>query len=201
MGLLTHAQVAVRQLRSVAVRRVLSHRIQVRHPTLRCHPTVIWDYGYHDIDAIHIGEHVAVMAWSEVIVYKRSPYSPFEGRLVLGDRSIISLGVNLRAAGGAIEIGAKTAIGQYSVVIAANHAIKPGVDRFNTPYDDSRTGVFVGRNVWVGAHCVLLPGVTVGDNAVIAAGAVVNCAVPADELWGGVPARRIKSLLPDATRA
>jgi len=201
MSLLTHAQVAVRQLRSAAVRRVLSHRIQARHPTLNCHPTAIWDYGYHDIDAIQIGQDVTVLAWTEIIVHKRSRHSRFEGRLVMGDRSFISLGVNLRAAGGTIEIGAKSGIGQYSVLVAANHAIKAGVDRFNTPYDDSRTGVSIGRNVWVGAHCVLLPGVTVGDNAVIAAGAVVDTPVPADEVWGGVPARRIRSLLTDTLPA
>jgi acetyltransferase-like isoleucine patch superfamily enzyme len=54
--------------------------------------------------------------------------------------------------------------------------------------------VSIGRNVWIGANCVILPGTVIGDNAVIAAGAVVRGIVPANELWGGVPARFIKSL-------
>ncbi|HIV63639.1 MAG TPA: sugar O-acetyltransferase, partial [Firmicutes bacterium] len=51
-----------------------------------------------------------------------------------------------------------------------------------------------GRNVWIGSHATLLAGVTVGDNAVIAAGAVVTKDVPADTVVAGVPARAVKSL-------
>jgi len=52
----------------------------------------------------------------------------------------------------------------------------------------------VGANVWVGANCVLLPGVTIGDNALIAAGSVVTRDVPPNEIWGGVPARKLKDV-------
>jgi acetyltransferase-like isoleucine patch superfamily enzyme len=52
----------------------------------------------------------------------------------------------------------------------------------------------LGRNVWVGANCVLLPGTRIGDHSVIAAGSVVNSEVPSGEIWGGVPARRLKAV-------
>lgn len=52
----------------------------------------------------------------------------------------------------------------------------------------------IGRGVWMGAHVTVLPGVTIGDNAIIAAGAVVAKDVPADMIVGGVPARVIKSI-------
>jgi len=45
--------------------------------------------------------------------------------------------------------------------------------------------------VWIGCHVVILPGVTIGDHAVIGAGAVVNKDVPPWEKWGGVPAKKI----------
>ena len=51
----------------------------------------------------------------------------------------------------------------------------------------------IGKNVWLGAHVVVLPGVEIGDNAVIGAGAVVIKNVPAGETWLGVPARRKQS--------
>ena len=54
--------------------------------------------------------------------------------------------------------------------------------------------VKLGKNVWVGAHATILPGVTVGDNAVIAAGAVVTKDVPAGCVVAGVPARVIKQI-------
>jgi acetyltransferase-like isoleucine patch superfamily enzyme len=190
MNLFAHAKVVARNMRTQTVRRILSHRVQARHPTLICDPTAIWDYGYDDIDAIQLGTGVIVMAFAEIVVSKHSRYTRFEGRLIMGDRACISAGANIRAAGGVIAIGAGSGIGQHSVVVAANHAIRPGVDRFNTPYDESRSGVSIGKNVWVGAQCVLLPGVTIGDDAVIAAGSVVSTNVPAGEVWGGVPARR-----------
>jgi acetyltransferase-like isoleucine patch superfamily enzyme len=190
MTLASQISAVTNYLKTKAIRRILWHRIQARHPTLICDPTAIWDYGYHDIDAIEIGADVSVLPFVEIVVHKRNRHTPFEGKLVLGDRSVISAGANIRAAGGTISIGARSGIGQHSVVVAANHAIKPGQDFFNTPYDLTLSGVSVGNNVWVGANCVLLPGVTIGDNAIIAAGSVVTTAVPAGEIWGGVPARR-----------
>lgn len=52
----------------------------------------------------------------------------------------------------------------------------------------------LGKNVWVGSHSTILPGVTIGDNAIIAAGAVVTRDVPADTVAGGVPARELKKI-------
>lgn len=54
--------------------------------------------------------------------------------------------------------------------------------------------VKIGKNVWVGAHATILPGVMVGDNAVIAAGAVVTKDVPANAVVAGVPAKVIKTI-------
>jgi maltose O-acetyltransferase len=52
----------------------------------------------------------------------------------------------------------------------------------------------LGRNVWVGGKSVILPGVTVGDNAVIAAGSVLRDDVPANVLVAGNPARQVRAL-------
>ena len=54
--------------------------------------------------------------------------------------------------------------------------------------------VKLGRRVWVGSHATILPGVTVGDNAVIAAGAVVTKDVPANAVAAGVPAKVVKKI-------
>ena len=52
----------------------------------------------------------------------------------------------------------------------------------------------LGKKVWIGAHATILAGVTIGDNAIVAAGAVVTKDVPADTVVGGVPARVIKKI-------
>jgi maltose O-acetyltransferase len=54
--------------------------------------------------------------------------------------------------------------------------------------------VTIGDDVWIGGNAVILPGVTIGNNCVVAAGAVVTKDVPANSLVAGVPARIIKQL-------
>ena len=184
----------MRHIRTLAIRRILSHRIQVRHQSLNSDPTAIWDYGYHDIDAIEICRNVNVLALVEIAVHKKNRFTRHEGKLILGDGVTLAVGANIRAAGGVISIGARSGIGQYSVLIAANHAVKLGTNYFNTPYDESRSGVTIGTNVWVGAQSVVLPGVSIGDNSLIAAGSVVNRSVPANQIWAGVPARFVRHI-------
>jgi acetyltransferase-like isoleucine patch superfamily enzyme len=175
---------------------MLAHRLLLRHPTLTCHYTAVWDYAYGDVGDIEIGQHVSIGAFAEIVVYRRSPRSRVEGRLVLGDRVLITAGVNIRAAGGTIRIGDASGIGQHSVVVAANHSMTPGREHLYSQWEEGRTGVELGRNVWVSAQCVLLPGTRIGDNSVIGSASVVRGEVPANEVWAGVPARRIRSLEP-----
>jgi acetyltransferase-like isoleucine patch superfamily enzyme len=189
-----HGRVILRDLRTYTVRRILSHRIRAKHPTLTCDPTAIWDYGYRDIDAIELGQDITILSHVEIVVVKKSRYSSKEGRLVMGDRSGFAVGANVRAAGGVIAIGADSGVGQYSVLVASTHSLRAGENHLRSAYDETRTGITIGDNVWIGSHCVILPGVTIGDNAVIAAGSVVNRSVPANEVWGGVPARRARTL-------
>lgn len=57
-----------------------------------------------------------------------------------------------------------------------------------------RTGpVVLKKGATVGANCTLLPGVVVGENAVVSAMSLVNQDVPPGEVWGGVPARRLRA--------
>ena len=60
--------------------------------------------------------------------------------------------------------------------------------------DNIPAPIHVGENVWIGSHATILPGVTIGENAIVAAGAVVTKDVPADTVVAGVPARPIRKL-------
>lgn len=88
-----------------------------------------------------------------------------------------------------IEIGDGTLIGHQVVIATLNHSQDPlsRADMFPKP-------VKIGKNVWIGAHATILPGVTIGDNAIIAAGAVVNKDVENNVVVGGVPAKKIKDI-------
>ncbi len=59
------------------------------------------------------------------------------------------------------------------------------------------SSVVIGDDVFVGTNAIILKGVTIGDRAIIGAGAVVSCDVPADEIWAGNPARCLKRCSPD----
>lgn len=54
--------------------------------------------------------------------------------------------------------------------------------------------ILIKRNAWIGAGATILPGVTIGENSIVAAGAVVNKDVPDNAIVGGVPAKFIKSI-------
>ena len=90
---------------------------------------------------------------------------------------------------GGIEIGDNVLIGQQVVIATINHDLTPSIraNMFPAP-------VKIGNSVWIGAHATILSGVTIGDNAVIAAGAVVTKDVPANAIVGGVPAKIIKQI-------
>ena len=106
----------------------------------------------------------------------------------IGKRVFINSGCCFQDQGG-IELGDDVLIGQQVVIATLNHDLHPERRANMTPKP-----VKIGNKVWVGAHATILPGVTVGDGAVIAAGAVVTKDVPPNTVVGGVPAKVIKEI-------
>ncbi len=92
---------------------------------------------------------------------------------------------------GEIYIGDYTMIGPNVNIVTAGHPILPElreeVYQFNLP-------VHIGRNVWIGAGAIILPGVSVGDHAVIGAGSVVTKDIPADVVAVGNPCRVLRPI-------
>lgn len=88
-----------------------------------------------------------------------------------------------------ITIGDYCNIANNVVIVDHDHRI----GEYGVEEGLDSTPVHIGNNVWIGANAVILRGVSIGDGAVIAAGAVVNHDVPAYEIWGGVPARKMKN--------
>ncbi|WP_197325749.1 acyltransferase [Ralstonia solanacearum] len=110
--------------------------------------------------------------------------------LRVGDHVDFALDVLVTSDGG-VRIGDRTLIGYRSQILSSNHAIPPGRDRiFGAGH--VRKAVEIGADVWIGANCVVLPGVTIGDGAVVAAGSIVTKDVPAYSVVGGCPAKPIK---------
>ena len=74
------------------------------------------------------------------------------------------------------------------------HEIDDSFGMFPPFYTDCGRNIHIGKNVWIGAGAIVLPGVTVGDNAVIAAGAVVTRDVPENTVVAGTPAKVIRTI-------
>lgn len=118
-------------------------------------------------------------------------YTDCGKNIIIGKNVFINSGCHFQDQGG-IVIGDNTLIGHNVVIATLNHNIAPDKRASLIP-----ASIIIGNNVWIGSNATILPGVTIGDNSVIAAGAVVTKAVPSDVIVGGVPAKIIRHINPE----
>lgn len=106
----------------------------------------------------------------------------------IGKRVFINMGCKFQDQGG-IYIGDGTLIGHNVVLATLNHAKSPSERSSMIP-----APIHIGKDVWIGSNATVLPGVTIGDGAIIAAGAVVTKNVPERTIVGGIPATVIRTI-------
>lgn len=94
---------------------------------------------------------------------------------------------------GPVNIGNYVMMGPEVVVYTQNHKHEYGIEFGKQGYEDVMP-VTIGNNVWIGRRVMFMPGSAVGDNVVVAAGAVVTKKFPSNVVVGGVPARIIGSI-------
>ena len=112
-----------------------------------------------------------------------------DGVLEIGDHTFFGRGVEIEVSQ-RVSIGCGVLIAPDVYITDHNHQTTLGTAMFERPC--IAAPVQIGADVWIGTKCVILPGVTIGDGAVIAAGAVVSRDVPAGAIVAGVPARVIR---------
>ena len=115
-------------------------------------------------------------------------YTDFGKNITLGKNVFINAGCKFQDQGG-IFIDDGALIGHGVVIATLNHDMDPKKRQALHP-----SPVHIGKKVWIGANATITPGVSIGDNAVVAAGAVVTKDVDADTIVGGVPAKPIKRI-------
>lgn len=117
------------------------------------------------------------------------PFNSDCGRNIHFGRDVfVNSGCKFQDQGG-IYFGDRVLVGHNVVLATLNHDLDPSRrgDMLPAP-------IHIGDDVWIGSGSIVLPGVTIGDGAVIAAGAVVTKDVKARTVAGGVPAKTIKTL-------
>ena len=112
------------------------------------------------------------------------------GDVVIGDHTRIGLHNTII---GPVTIGSHVNLAQGITVTGLNHNFE-STDKRIDEQGVSTLQVTIGDDIWIGANAVVLPGVTVGNHCVIAAGAVVTKDVPPHSLVAGVPAKIIKQI-------
>jgi acetyltransferase-like isoleucine patch superfamily enzyme len=118
-----------------------------------------------------------------------APFSTNFGKhTTIGKNVFINHGCSFLDLGG-ITIEDNVLIGPQVKLVTENHPVDPS----NRKSLDLKS-IHIGKNVWLGAGAIILPGVTVGENSIVAAGAVVTKDVPSNTIVGGVPAKVIKQI-------
>ena len=115
-------------------------------------------------------------------------YTDFGKNITVGRDVFINACCHFQDHGG-IRIGDGCQIGHNVVFATLNHGMAPEHRASTVP-----APIVLGRKVWIGSNATILQGVTIGDNAVVGAGAVVTKDVPANGIVGGVPARLIRMI-------
>lgn len=113
-------------------------------------------------------------------------YTDYGKNINIGEEVFINACCHFQDHGG-VTIGDGCQIGHNVVFATLNHELEPEKRKTTRP-----APIVLGKNVWIGSNATILQGVTIGDNAVVAAGAVVTKDVPPNTVVGGVPAKFIK---------
>lgn len=110
----------------------------------------------------------------------------YPGNIQLGERVIIGSNVSL-GAHSPIRIGDHVRISRDVIIETAGLDFSTGAP----PYRHVSKPIIIEKGVWIGARAMVLGGVTIGENAVVAAGAIVTRSVPPGQVVAGVPAKPI----------
>lgn len=145
--------------------------------------------GYHSPEEVRsVFSEISGQKIDESVVISLPVYSDFGSHIRFGKEIFINSNVMFTDLGG-ITIEDNVLIGPKASILTVNHPINP----------TQRRGlilkpVHLKKNCWIGANTTILPGVTVGENAIVAAGAVVSKDVPDNAIVAGVPAKVVQMI-------
>jgi acetyltransferase-like isoleucine patch superfamily enzyme len=121
--------------------------------------------------------------------------------IIVAKGATLQIGEGTRISNSAIQCSERISIGKHAMIGGSCriwdsdfHSTDPEI-RKNTPNEGFVTAkIKIGNNVFIGGGTIILKGSVIGDNTVLAAGSVVSGTIPANEIWGGNPAKFIKKL-------
>lgn len=127
---------------------------------------------------------------SKCEIHRGTQLLAYGGSIEIGDDCSINPGCVLYGHGG-LKIGSHVRIATQTVIVPANHVFSDP-DRLIRDQGETRLGVRIGNDVWLGARVTVLDGVNIADGCVIGAGSVVTSSTEPYGVYVGVPARLVK---------
>lgn len=143
-----------------------------------------------DIYDIQLGDGCTIGRYTTIAMASRNQSDI--PKLIIGSNTYIGEYNNIRIAGGEILIGRNCLISQHITIVTSNHQMAKSQLICEQPWTNKNNFIHIGDDVWIGANSVLLPGITIGRGAVIAAGSVVTRDVLDYAIVAGNPARILK---------
>jgi len=110
--------------------------------------------------------------------------------LIIGNHSVINANCRLDTRGG-LEISNNVSISEHVIILSADH------DMDSKNFEGRTKKITISEYVWIGTRATILPGVNLGEGAVIAAGALITKSIDAFSVVGGIPAKVIKKRQPN----
>lgn len=148
--------------------------------------------------SIKIGDNVRIGSYplrAGIAIYSKFKIQTFfKSRVLIGNRVAFS-GTSITCRTTSIEIDDGTIIAPNVIIVDSDfHSIWPAQNRtYDMGYDRDKS-VKICANVWIGMNSIILKGVTIGENSIIAAGSIVATDIPANVVAAGNPAKVVKNL-------
>ena len=180
-------------LRYMGNRPYISPRAQVSCPNLHLGPQCFIDdyvtvYAHANAKgAVHFGKNVHLYRWSMIELGEG------DAGLTIGDNTYLQAGCTLNPFVASIHIGKNCMIAARCAFLPYQHGHSDPVRPMREQPLTSRGDIVIEDDVWLGAQVCVMDGVTIGQGAIIGAGAVVTKDVPPYSIAAGVPARVIRA--------
>jgi len=147
---------------------------------------------YDNIKQVEIGAGTIIDSSTVIFCTDDIKSNNPRAKLIIGKNTYIGEMNNIRCANEKIIIGDDCLISQNVNIIGSNHSAKKNILINKQKWSNDKTGVIIGNDVWIGCGATILPGVSIGNGAIIAAGSLVNNDVAENTIVAGMPAKYIK---------
>jgi len=185
-------------LDQAAIQRLREHRIffETKTESFRLKPGQVLDFE----EATELEPYCGILAGNRLCSLGAFSYSwsPLPRRLLVGRYCSIAAGLDVPGPRHPLEkVSTASFMYDRNFSIVRAHIEDAGVDYANFQRNPQKPAPVIGHDVWIGSHCTLLPGVRVGDGAVVAANSTVTRDVAPYTIVGGNPARLIRPRFPE----